>query len=157
MTSLNFKRNDIKDKESYLARAKAEAQLCYNTPSTRRGREWDELFHSYKQGHTAEYYLIENFGFKCAGEKYEDLINPDGVKVEVKTRTSVDALKNLVRTLNKEKISFKKIPDILYFWLVEYEDENDTNPAYYFHAKYEWKKYEDQPFYGFVQTSTKNL
>ena len=40
MIDLDFTVDDIKDKASYIARAKAEAQLCYNTPSTRRGRTW---------------------------------------------------------------------------------------------------------------------
>jgi Holliday junction resolvase-like predicted endonuclease len=149
MIDLDFTVDDIKDKASYIARAKAEAQLCYNTPSTRRGRTWPNLYQSYKQGHAAEYYLIENFGFKCAGEKYKDLINTNGELVEVKTRTSEDAIQDTRRTLNKQKHTYKKIPDTLYFWLVDYT--NEQNPAYNFYAKYKWKDGR------FVITSKTNL
>jgi len=149
MIDLDFTVNDIKDKHAYIARARAEAKLCYDTESTRRGRKWSELYQSYLQGHAAESYLIENFGFKCANKKYKDLINSDGEQVEVKTRTSVEALHSLRRILNKQKYTYRKIPDILYFWLVDYKDIQ--NPAYNFYAKYKWKDGR------FVITSIDNL
>ena len=147
MKSLDFKISDLNDYEGYYKRAKAEAKLCYDTPSTRRGRSWENLFRSYLQGHGPEYYLMENFGF-TDDSKFHDLLNNDGTPVEIKTTIHESNVRDTILKLNELKLTkkYRKVPNIIYMWLVD-----DIIGAYKYYAKYEWKQGR------FVITSTSTL
>ena len=152
--NLDFNINDIQDKDWYIKRARAEAKLCYDTPSTRKGRTWDDLYASYRQGHAPEAYLIENFGYKDDTRKFKDVFNPNGESVEVKTTRNKSNVKIILNDLanikNDPKQAFRKIPNIVYMWLV---DDIMTNYKYF--GKFEWTR----SFYRgyFKQTSKTSL
>lgn len=80
----NFTYEDIKDKVELERLIEEEAQNIWVQPNNRRGRSFEELKDSTRQGKTAEQWLIENENFTRATIKYHDLVNQQGELVEVK-------------------------------------------------------------------------
>lgn len=80
----NFTYEDIKDKVELERLIEEEAQNIWVQQNNRRGRSFEELKQSTRQGKTAEQWLIENENFTRATVKYHDLVNQQGELVEVK-------------------------------------------------------------------------
>lgn len=80
----NFTYEDIKDKVELERLVEEEAQSIWAQEKNRRGRSFEELKQSTRQGKTAEQWLIENENFTRATVKYHDLVNQQGELVEVK-------------------------------------------------------------------------
>ena len=80
----NFTYEDIKDKAGLERLIEEEAQNIWAQEKNRRGRSFEELKRSTRQGKIAEQWLIENENFTRATVKYHDLVNQQGELVEVK-------------------------------------------------------------------------
>ena len=156
MIDLDFNIKDIKDFNFYFKRAKAEAKLCYDTPSTRKGRTWEKVKEAYFQGHPPEVYLIENFNYIDDTRKFKDVFNTKGEPVEIKTaEKEVNVqykLDELADIKNDPKKAYRNIPNIVYMWLVDVKKAD-----YKYYGKYEWSINAFFNNGSFKQTSTKNL
>ena len=82
--AMKFTENDILDKDLLERMVEQEAQDIYSSEAARKGRDFESVKLSVRQGKIAELYLIENYGHKKATKKWHDLINPEGEYVEVK-------------------------------------------------------------------------
>jgi hypothetical protein len=80
----NFTYEDIKDKAELERLIEEEAQAIWSQEKNRRGRTYEQLKDSTRQGKVAEHWLIENENFTRATIKYHDLVNSQGDLVEVK-------------------------------------------------------------------------
>ena len=102
----NFTYEDIKDKAELERLVEEEAQSIWAQEKNRRGRSFEELKQSTRQGKTAEQWLIENENFIRATVKYHDLVNQQGELVEVKAFSYGDLYsKFVVDNVQKYKIA----------------------------------------------------
>jgi hypothetical protein len=102
----NFTYEDIKDKVELERLVEEEAQSIWAQEKNRRGRSFEELKQSTRQGKIAEQWLIENENFTRATVKYHDLVNQQGELVEVKAFSYGDLYsKFVVDNVQKYKIA----------------------------------------------------
>lgn len=80
---LSFDSNNL-NHEAWAQRARAEAALIYNKPSTRNNRSLQEIYETTKYGHAAEQFLIEQCGYTDDPRPYKDVFNTKGQPTEVK-------------------------------------------------------------------------
>ncbi len=59
-----------------------EALGLFNNPTNQRS--FQELYDTVEKGIIAERYLIEHFGYTNNTKKYHDVIDPNGIEVEIK-------------------------------------------------------------------------
>lgn len=102
----NFTYEDIKDKVELERLVEEEAQSIWAQEKNRRGRSFEELKQSTRQGKITEQWLIENENFTRATVKYHDLVNQQGELVEVKAFSYGDLYsKFVVDNVQKYKIA----------------------------------------------------
>ncbi len=87
---------DIRDIELLEENIHREASAIWENVNLRRGRNFEELKTSVRQGKIAEQWLIENHAFTQARLKYHDLVNVDGEYVEVKAYSYGDIFMDFV-------------------------------------------------------------
>ncbi len=63
---------------------KREAEYIFNGPYARNYRSLDKIIEDTIVGHAAEQHLIQTQNFTDNNDKYNDIISPEGHKVEVK-------------------------------------------------------------------------
>lgn len=86
---IKFTEKDIRDKERLDRMVKKEADSIFRSEVARRGRDYDSIEHSVRQGKIAELYLIENMGYDEADRRWHDLVDADNEYTEVKAYTRV--------------------------------------------------------------------
>jgi len=91
-----FTYEDIKDKEGLEQLIDIEANNIWAHEPNRRGRTFEQVKDSTRQGKVAEQWLIENHNFKRADVKYHDLVNEFGELVEVKAFSYGDVYSRFV-------------------------------------------------------------
>ena len=101
------------DQGPFVARAKAEAQLIYNKPSTRKGRTLEKIIQTVLIGHAPEYYLIQFKHFKDDPREYKDVIEPEGDPAEQKATSQPYYITNVLERANVQYDIEKK----LYIWV----------------------------------------
>lgn len=130
---MKFNAKDL-DQQSLLARAREEAQLIYNKPSTRRDRTLENIVETVLYGHVAEKYLIDYHGFSDDPRPYKDVINTNGDPVEVKvTEGDYYVPYVLERAEKAASESWRKYPKLLYIFI-----GNKNTLDYELHSIYEW-------------------
>ena len=101
------------DQDAFVARAKAEAQLIYNKPSTRKGRTLEKIIQTVLIGHAPEYYLIQFKHFKDDPRDYKDVIEPEGDPAEQKATSQSHYVPFVLERANVQYDIEKK----LYIWV----------------------------------------
>ena len=102
---------------------KKEVDSIYNSDTARRGRDYETIKFSVRQGKIAELYLIENYGYSESDIRWHDLkkINENGgvgeyVEIKAYSSNSIDAgyldaeirrIKNSSWNYSKYLIAFK--------------------------------------------------
>ena len=125
--------NDLDSKELY-ARAKAEAELIYNKPSTANGRSLKQIIETVLYGQAAELYLIKQHGFKDDPREYKDVIDLNDNPVEVKVTEGEYYVKYVLSRCNDAaKDSWRKYPKILYIFIGDKKTYD-----YHLHGVYHW-------------------
>ena len=121
---MKFSIKDI-DHKLLAKRAKVEAEQIFSKISTRKLRSFDEVFSTVLYGHVAEQYLIEKELFKDDTRPYKDVINKNGVCVEVKVTKGDYYVPYVLERANKaHKETFRDYPDLLYvFTAKSFKDE----------------------------------
>jgi hypothetical protein len=70
---MTFTIDNIKDKALLEKLTKEEADIIFNSPNANKGRTYDQIYTSVRQGKIAELYLVESGAFEFANLKYHDL------------------------------------------------------------------------------------
>jgi hypothetical protein len=78
-----FNRKDL-NTEILANKAFDEARQIHRKSSTAQGRSLEEIFKVSVYGLAAEQFLIERCNFADNPDAYQDVISPEGIKVEVK-------------------------------------------------------------------------
>ncbi len=97
-----------------------EANLIFGCEGSRRGRSLDEIGACCRVGLAAELYMIDFCGFKDDDSPYKDLIDPDGVSVEIKVTTKAEYVKYVLERLVKAKREkWRDISDVVYVFVAD--------------------------------------
>ena len=97
-----FDKNEL-DNEALHKRAKAEAELIFNNPNTRKGRSLEKIIETVEYGHTAEWFLIEKIGYTDNPAMYQDVIDLDNDWVEVKVTKISQYIPSVLQRLNEHR------------------------------------------------------
>ena len=81
---MKFTEADIKDKDLLEKLISEEAIRIFESPKANRGRSYEEVASSVRQGKVAELYLVESGEYEFADIKWHDVKNSEGEYVEVK-------------------------------------------------------------------------
>lgn len=132
---MNFNAKNL-DENFWVSRAKAEAILIYNKPSTRRNRSLKEIIETTLYGHAAEVYLIKNENFVDDLRDYKDLIDPQGVPTEIKVTENKTYVEYVLKRANEAKLEkWREYPDKLMVFI-----GNKVTCDYYLYNIYNWDK-----------------
>ena len=136
MRDFSLSEFNSKDHQAIDDRALNEAKLIITNLSeqNRRGgpRSLEEIQQSCFRGHAAEYFLIKECGFEDNPEPYQDLIDPDGNRAEIKV-TKYPPKFILSDCAKYRKIPYRKFPDVVYIFR-----DSDYNNTYNYIGKYTW-------------------
>ena len=101
------------------------------------GRTKEQIYDNTYRGLAAEHYLIEHQGFSNNSEHCQDVIDPNGVRIEVKVTINEETMhKFVVPRLNRIKNWYPDTyPDIAY---VFYNNHHRTPDEYEFGAVLTW-------------------
>ena len=129
--------------EHLLERAKREASEIFYNPEARRGRTFEQVYANVLYGQAPEVYLIQKHGFTDNLTRYQDILEPNGERVEVKTTRTINGVsKTLMRTQDWKKTQpYRNLADILYIFIGD-----DVTGDYRLHGIFDWNK-NDQKFY----------
>ena len=99
-------------------RAKNEATLIYNKPSTRAGRTLQDITATVMYGQAAEQYLIEERGFSDDPRAYKDVIDPNNQPVEVKVTEGDYYVPYVLKRANEAAHQkWREYPEWLYIFI----------------------------------------
>ena len=84
MENMNFNKNDL-DKDLLHKIIEKNINSIYNSPRARRGRTREQVSQNVSSGIPCEVFLIEKYNYLENNEKYGDVINQDGLKIECKS------------------------------------------------------------------------
>ena len=91
------------------------------------GRNKEQIYNDTYRGLAAEHYLIEHQGFTNNSEHCQDVLDPDGNRVEVKVTVSEKTMQsNTIPRLNLLKKWYPKTyPDTAYVFFNNYHRDNN--------------------------------
>lgn len=136
---INFNVNEINPIQLH-DRATTEAKkIATNTSFKMSGRTYEDLIHQTRRGHAAELYLIEVLGWDDDKREYKDVIDPDGLPVEIKVTGKKENIPIMLQRFTDIKLNqeWMNWPDHLMIF-INPEDSNE----YSFYNRYEWKNKE---------------
>jgi hypothetical protein len=81
---MKFTEDDIKDKIRLEKLIHQEAKRIHESPAANRGRSYENVVASVRQGKVAELFLVESGNYDFANIRWHDLIDKNGDYVEVK-------------------------------------------------------------------------
>lgn len=129
---MKFNRLNL-DQEFLYKRAFVEAEKIFEKPSTRKGRELDEIVQTCLYGHAAEVYLM-SLGYVDDTRPYKDLFEPDNTSVEIKVTEhigNVPYVLNRCRDKILDKNNWSGHPLRVYVWINDKKsDEYTLNGIY---------------------------
>lgn len=129
--------------EHLLERAKREASEIFYNQEARRGRTFEQVYANVLYGQAPEVYLIQKHGFTDNLTRYQDILEPNGGRVEVKTTHSISRVSKTLMRVQKQKKeeSWRNLADILYIFIGD-----EVTGDYRLHGIFDWNK-NDQKFY----------
>lgn len=134
--NMKFTENDIINIDSLNKRAMTEAKAIYSKESTRKGRSLDEVYSSTRYSHIAEQYLIDCQGFTDDTRPFKDVIDSNGVSVEVKVTSSSNFVPFIIDRANECMLSWraKTYSKVLYIFVAGKSELAE----YTLHGIYKW-------------------
>ena len=137
---MEFNAKDV-DTEYLLERAKKEAHEIFFNHSARRGRTFEEVYQNVLYGQTPEVYLIKKHNFTDNPDRYQDIIEPSGGRVEVKTTRNIQGVSKTLMRVQKQKKgeSWRNLADILYIFIGD-----EFSGDYTLHGIFDWHPTEKQ-------------
>jgi len=130
---MRFNAKDL-NPQRLIARARHEANLIYPYPTRRKGRTLEQIIETCCYGQAAELYLIDEQGYEDNLDPYQDVIDKNGNRVEVKVTEGDYYVPYVIeRATQARKTPYRKHPDILYVFI-----GNKKTLDYHIHNIYEW-------------------
>jgi hypothetical protein len=86
---INFNLNDINTIELHDRATNEAKKIATNASFKMSGRTYEDLIRQTRRGHAAELFLIDILGWKDDVREYKDVIDPDGLPVEIKRSNHV--------------------------------------------------------------------
>jgi hypothetical protein len=136
---INFNLNEINPIELHDRATNEAKKIATNTSFKMSGRTYEDLIRQTRKGHAAELYLIDILGWEDDERDYKDVIDPDGLPVEVKVTSKETNIPFMIERFTDIKVNQKWMewPDHLIIFI----NPDDSN-EYLYHGRYEWKKNE---------------
>lgn len=132
---MEFNAHDV-DFKFLSERALKESEKIYSKESPRDGRNFMTILKTSIYGHVPEVYLIEKHGFSDDLREYRDVIDPNGIPVEIKATEGEYYVPYVLGRASKAKMNRKKdYPNILYIFI-----GNKKTLDYKLQGIYEWGK-----------------
>ncbi len=134
---INFNLNEINPIELHDRATNEAKKIATNTSFKMSGRTYEDLIRQTRKGHAAELYLIDILGWDDDERDYKDVIDPDGLPVEVKVTSKKTNIPFMIERFTdiKENQKWMDWPDHLVIFI----NPDDSN-EYLYHGRYEWKE-----------------
>ncbi len=136
---INFNLNELNPIELHDRATNEAKKIATNTSFKMSGRTYEDLIRQTRKGHAAELYLIDILGWTDDERDYKDVIDPDGLPVEIKVTSKEENIPFMLERFTDIKLNQEWMdwPDHLIIFI----NPDDSN-EYSYHGRYEWKKKE---------------
>ena len=136
MSDIAFNINEINPIQLHDRATEEAKKIATNTSFKMSGRTYEDLIRQCRRGHAAEIYLIDVLGWDDDEREYKDVIDPDGLPVEIKVTGHKGNIPSMLERFTdiKENQQWMDWPDHLIIF-INPEDSNE----YSYYGRYEWK------------------
>ena len=136
MSDIAFNINEINPIQLHDRATEEAKKIATNTSFKMSGRTYEDLIRQCRRGHAAEIYLIDVLGWDDDEREYKDVIDPDGLPVEIKVTGHEGNIPSMLERFTdiKENQQWMDWPDHLIIF-INPEDSNE----YSYYGRYEWK------------------
>jgi len=134
---ISFNINEINPIQLHDRALNEAKKIANNTSFKMSGRTFEDLIKQTRRGHAAEIYLIDILGWKDDERDYKDVIDPDGLPVEVKVTGKASNIPIMLERFTeiKQKQAWMDWPDHLIIFI-----NAEDSIHYSYHCRYEWKE-----------------
>lgn len=122
------------DQKTLYERAYSEAREIYTNAHQSKGRTLKELLINSMYGLAAEVYMIEKMCYYNNSERYQDIISPSGIKIEIKVTSALNFVPYVIARLNNDKgIAYRNLPEWTFVFI-----NDKKNYTYELEGTYRW-------------------